>query len=128
MPLLRVSNLTIDGVAMPAPKAPGGMKIKEEKIWSQNTGRTAAATMVGTILAIKRTVDISWPALTAEQVGTIEAAVSDRAKPFSLMSYTDQTGARHTMTVYFGTPAYTCFDWINGQWMITDVTVSAIEQ
>ena len=52
MPLLRVSNLTIDGVAMPAPKAPGGMKIKEEKIWSQNSGRTAAATMVGTILAI----------------------------------------------------------------------------
>lgn len=128
MPLLTVSNLTIDGVAMPAPKAPGGMKIKEEKIWSQNTGRTAAATMVGTILAIKHTVDISWPALTVEQVGIIEAAVSDRARPFSLMSYTDQTGTRHTMNVYFGTPSYTCFDWINGQWMVTDVAVSAIEQ
>lgn len=128
MPLLAVSNLTVDGVAMPAPKAPGGMKIKAEKIWSQNTGRTAAATMVGTILAIKHTVDISWPPLTVEQVGAIEAVASDRARPFRLMSYTDQTGARHLMNVYFGTPSYTCFDWINGQWMVTDVAVSAIEQ
>lgn len=128
MPLLTVSNLTIDGVAMPAPKAPGGMKIKEEKIWSKNTGRTAAATMVGTILAIKRTVDISWPPLTVEQVGIIEAAVSDRARPFSLMSYTDQTGIRYTMNVYFGTPSYTCFNWVNGQWEVADVAVSAIEQ
>ena len=128
MPLLTVSKLTIDGVVMPAPKAPGGMKIKEEKIWSQNTGRTAAATMVGTILAIKRTVDISWPPLTVEQVNVIEAAVSDRTKPFSLMSYTDQTGIRHAMNVYFGTPSYSCFAWIKGQWKVTDVTVSAIEQ
>lgn len=128
MPLLTVSNLTIDGVTIPAPKAPGGMKIKEEKIWSKNTGRTAAGTMVGTILAIKHTADISWPPLTVEQVSTIEAAVSDRDRPFSLMSYTDQCGARHTMNVYFGTPSYTCFDWIDGQWMVTDVAVSAIEQ
>ena len=127
MPLLTVSNLTIDGVAMPAPKV-GGMKIKEEKIWSKNTGRTAAATMVGTILAIKRTVDISWPPLAVEQVDIIETAVSNRDRPFSLMSYTDQTGTRHTMNVYFGTPSYTCFDWVNGQWRATDVTVSAIEQ
>ena len=128
MPLLTVSNLTVDGVAMPAPKAPGGMKIKEEKIWSKNTGRTAAATMVGTILAIKRTVDISWPPLTVEQVGIIEAAASNKDKPFPLMSYTDQRGTRHTMNVYFGTPSYTCFNWIKGQWMVTDVTASAIEQ
>lgn len=128
MPLLTISKLTIDGVAMPAPKAPGGMKIKEEKIWSQNTGRTAAATMVGTILAIKRTVDISWPPLPVEQVDAIEAAVSNRDSPFSLMSYTDQRGSRHTMNVYFGTPSYSCFEWIKGQWRVTDVTVSAIEQ
>lgn len=128
MPLLTASKLTVDGVALPAPKAPGGMKIKEEKIWSKNTGRTAAATMIGTILAIKRTVEISWPPLTVEQVSSIEAAVSNRSRPFSLFAYTDQTGTRHTMNVYFGTPSYTCFNWISGQWKVTDVTVSAIEQ
>lgn len=67
MPLLTITDLTIDGVKMPQPK-PGGMKISPEKVWSKNTGRTAAVTMVGTILDIKTTVALSWPPLTVEQV------------------------------------------------------------
>ena len=127
MPLLTVTDLKIDGVAMPAPKVKG-MKIKPEKIWSKNTGRTAATTMVGTILEIKTTVDIEWPPLTVEQVATIEAAVSNKGKPFVPMEFTDQTGQTRTLNVYFGTPSYTAFDWIGGQWKATDVAVSAIEQ
>lgn len=127
MPLLTVADLTINGVAMPAPKI-GGLKIKPEKIWSKNTGRSAATTMVGTILSIKRTVDISWPPLTTDQVAAIEAVVSNKDLPFVPMTYTDQTGKLHTMQVYFGTPSYSCFEWINGQWKVTDATVSGIEQ
>lgn len=127
MPLYTVSALTIDGVAMPAPKV-GGMKIKPEKIWSANTKRTADTTMVGTILSIKTTVDLAWPPLTVDQVKTIESVVSNAEKPFVPMSFTDQTGQVHEMEVYFGTPAYSAFDWINGQWMVTDATVSGIER
>lgn len=127
MPLLIVTALTIDGVVMPAPKI-GGLKFKPEKVWSQNTQRTADTTMVGTILAIKNTVDISWPPLTAEQVATIEAVVSNKGKPFVPMTYTDQQGRTKTINVYFGTPSYTGFERINGQWMVTDASVSGIEQ
>ena len=127
MPLLTVSDLTLNNVAMPAPKI-GGLKIKPEKIWSANTKRTADTTMVGTILAIKTTVDIAWPPLTVEQVETIEKAVSDKDLPFVTMTFTDQTGKLHKMNVYFGTPSYTAFEWIKGQWMLTDVSVSAVEQ
>lgn len=127
MPLYNVSTLTIDGVAMPAPKV-GGMKIKPEKIWSANTKRTADTTMVGTILSIKTTVDLAWPPLTVEQVKAIESVVSNAEKPFVRMSFTDQTGQVHEMEVYFGTPAYSTFDWINGQWMVTDAAVSGIER
>lgn len=127
MPLLTVSDLKINGQVMPAPKV-GGMKIKPEKIWPKNTGRSAATTMLGTILSIKNTVEISWPPLTVEQVIDIESVVSNPELPFVPMSYTDQTGRPHTMNVYFGTPSYSCFDWINGQWMVTDAAVSGIEQ
>lgn len=127
MPLLTVTDLKIDGVVIPAPKVKG-MQIKPEKIWSKNTGRTAATTMVGTILKIKHTVDIEWPPLTVEQVRLIESVVSNEDKPFVSMEFTDQTGQTKTMTVYFGTPTYTDFDWIGGQWMVTDAAVSAIEQ
>ena len=127
MPLLTVTALKIDGVVIPAPKVKG-MTIKPEKIWSKNTGRTAATTMVGTILKIKHTVDIEWPPLTVEQVRLIESVVSNEDKPFVSMEFTDQTGQTKTMTVYFGTPTYNDFDWIGGQWMVTDAAVSAIEQ
>lgn len=127
MPLLTVSQLTINGVAMPAPKV-GGLKIKPEKIWSSNTGRTADTTMVGTILGIKTTVEISWPPLTVEDVATIEAAVSAKNLPFVPMTFTDHTGAERTLQVYFGTPSYTAFDWVGGEWRVLDATVSGIEQ
>ncbi len=127
MPLLNITELTIDGVTMPQPKV-GGMKITPNKVWSKNTGRTAAVTMVGTILDIKSTVEISWPPLTVEQVTLIEQTVSNKGRPFVSMSFTDQTGHRRTMNVYFDAPTYTCFDWVAGEWKVTDVAVSAIEQ
>lgn len=128
MALLKLSSLAINGVTMPAPQAPGGMTIKQEKIWSENTNRSADGTMLGTIIAIKTTVEIKWVAMTPDDVATLEAAVSDVDNPFVPVTYTDQTGQTSTITVYFGTPSYTCFDWIGGQWMVTDVAVEGIQQ
>lgn len=127
MPLLTVSKLTINGVAMPTPKV-GGMKIQPEKVWSRNTKRTADATMVGSIVDIKDSVEISWPPLTVDEVELIESFVSNAQLPYVSMAFTDQTGADRTMTVYFGTPTYTLFDWIGGQWMVTDAKVTGIEK
>lgn len=127
MPLLTVSDLTVNGVALPAPKV-GGMKIQKEKVWSSNTGRSAAATMLGTIIAIKTTVEISWPPLSVEEVAVIESVVSNKDLPFAPLSFTDQTGELHEMNVYFGTPTYSAFERISGQWKVTDAKVSAIEQ
>lgn len=127
MPLYSVSNLTVNGVALPAPKV-GGMKIQAEKIWSQNTKRTADGTMVGSIVGIKTSVEISWPPLSVEDVALIESVVSNKQLPFALMSFTDQTGAVRETTVYFGTPTYSVFEWIGGQWMVTDAKVAGIEK
>lgn len=127
MPLLTIEDLTVDGVVLPQPLI-NGFSIKPEKVWSKNTGRTAAVTMVGTILDIKTTVDIKWPALPVEKVELIEQVVSNKDRPFVPMSFTDQTGARRTMTVYFGTPTYNCFSWVDGEWRVTDLSVSAVEQ
>ena len=128
MPLLTITVLKVDGVTLPMPKAPGGFKIKPEKIWSENTGRSAACTMVGTILGIKANIELTWNPLTTEQVLLIESVASNKDKPFVSMEYTDQTGQTVTKTVYFGTPSYSCFAWVDGQWKVTDVTVTAIEQ
>ena len=124
---ITVSELYIGGVKMPTP-ALEGMTISSEKIWSSDTGRAASGKMVGTIVAIKTTVKIKWPALTQDQVKTIENAVSDKDSPFVSMKYTDMTGTTVAKTMYFGTPSYTVYSWAAGRQYLKDVTVDGIEQ
>ena len=124
---ITVTNLTINGVAMPDP-ALEGVTITTEKVWSANTGRTASGKMVGSVIAKKTTIKIKWPVLTPEQVSKIEAAVSDAEHPFVPVQYTDMCGNRVTRIVYFGTPTYTVYSWANGLRLIKDTTVDGIEQ
>lgn len=124
---ITVSDLYINGVKMPTP-ALEGVTISREKIWSANTGRTAAGKMVGTVVAIKTTLKIKWPPLTPAQVAVIEGVVSDGAHPYVPVKYTDATGQTVTKTMYFGTPTYTVYSWANGRQYLKDVSVTGIEQ
>ena len=54
---ITVSDLYINSKKMPTP-ALEGVVISREKIWSANTGRTAAGKMVGTVVAVKTTIKI----------------------------------------------------------------------
>lgn len=112
---------------MPTP-ALEGVVISREKIWSANTGRTAAGKMVGTVVAVKTTIKIKWPPLTPAQVAVIESAVSDGDNPFVPVKFTDATGVTVTKTMYFGTPTYTVYSWANGRQYLRDVSVTGIEQ
>lgn len=119
-------QLKINGVVMPPPKREG-ITVKKEKIWSSNTGRSASGKMLGTLVAIKRTVSIQWPTLTAAQATVIDRAVSDKDHPFVPMQYTDITGQTVTMDVYFSTPTFTVRSTANGV-KIVGASVDGIEQ
>lgn len=127
MAVIAVRELKINGVTMPTP-ALEGLTISTEKIWSSDTGRTSAGKMVGTIVAVKTTISITWPVLTMDQVAVIEAAVSDQDAPFVPIQYTDMTGQTVTKTVYFGTPTYTVYSWADGLQYVESVKVEGIEQ
>ena len=99
---ITVSDLYINGVKMPDP-ALEGVTISREKIWSENTGRTASGKMAGTIIGIKSKISIKWPVLTPAQVATIEGAVSDPDSPFVPVKYTDATGTTVTNNVLWHT-------------------------
>ena len=124
---ITVSDLYINSKKMPTP-AVEGVVISREKIWSANTGRTAAGKMVGTVVAVKTTIKIKWPPLTPDQVAVIESAVSDGDNPFVPVKFTDATGVTVTKTMYFGTPTYTVYSWANGRQYLRDVSVTGIEQ
>ena len=124
---LSLKELIVDGVQLPTP-ALEGVTITPNKIWSANTGRLEnTGEMAGTVVAIKRKVEIKWPDLQMADVAIIEAAVSSTV-PFHKLQYTDMTGTTNTMDVYFGDPTYTIYSYCPGVQRIKGVQVSAIEK
>lgn len=124
---LTLKELIVDGVTLPTP-ALNGLTITMNKIWSANTGRLEnTGEMAGTIVAMKRKLEIQWPALKMEDIAVIEAAVSSMT-PFHQLQYTDMTGQKETIEVYFGDPTYSIYSYSPGVQRITGAKVSAIEK
>lgn len=119
------SSLKINGIAMPTP-ALEGITIKKEKIWSESTGRTDTGKMAGTIIAIKRTLSIQWPPLTAAEAALVDQAVSTK-KGALPVEYTTEGGTSGSGTFYASTPTYTQYSWVAGKRYVTGVSVELIE-
>lgn len=127
MPSITVSELFVDGVQLPTP-AKEGITFSSNKIWSSNTGRLEQTGLIaGTIVTIKRKLEIKWNHLNWDEVSAIEDAVSTLT-PFHTLTFTDVHGITTSMTVYFGDPKYTQYSWADGARWFNDVSVSAIEQ
>ena len=116
---ITVSELYINSKQMPTPAAEG-VTITREKIWSEDTGRTADGGMTGTIIAIKTKMSIRWALLTPAQVATIEAAVSDGGHPFVPVKFTDATGAPVTKTMSLATSTSKTCRWMQSKSEVTD--------
>ena len=124
---IKAIRLSIDGVTVKSPKV-GGITRKEEKIWSKNTGRAASARMQGTIKAIKTTYSISWPPLTQAEKDLIESLVSNPNMPFHVLRLTQPDNTALELECYFGTPSFTEWTLLGGQWRCIDGKVDAIER
>jgi len=120
-------EMSIDGVTVRSPKV-NGITRKTEKIWSKNTGRAASARMQGTIKAIKTTYSIEWPPLTQDEQELIESLVSDITKPFHILRVRRPDTSSWELECYFGTPSFTEWDLLGGQWRCVNGKVDAIER
>lgn len=88
--------LRAGGVDLPPPVS---MSISDEIIWSSDTGRTLDGTMLGDVIAEKKTISLKWSWLTADQVSLIKGKLV--AGFFSLVFMDD--GMEQTIEVYRGT-------------------------
>lgn len=119
--------LKFDDVLMPTPKL-DGFKISKNKIWSRNAGRNGNGDMVGTIIAIKRKLEITWPVLKAKDIKIIDDAVSSLT-PYHKVQYTDESGNITEITAYFGDAVYPIIGTnIYGQQLLEGVGVSGVEK
>lgn len=116
--------LEINGIRMPELKI-DGLKIKKEKIWSSNTGRTAGGFMVGDLVSIKYTLSIEWPVLTDSEVALIDSEIS---KPFFSVKFRDLDGSFVTKEFYAGTPTYPVYSYACPSFVYSGTAVDLIER
>lgn len=120
------ADIKVNGVTLPTP-ALEGLVISHEKIWSSGSGRSSTGAMTGTIVAIKRTIRLTWPPLTASEAALIDRAVNTKIEFFSV-EYTTETGETGSGTFYAGAPTFTHYSFVAGKRYLTGVTVDLIER
>lgn len=121
--------LKINGVVMPSPLE-DGFTPKEEKIWSKNAGRNNKCKSIGTILGIKKTIEIKFPNLSYKEVAKINNEVSNVSKPYVSVYYDSQMGDGMVFDgmCYFDSVATPVMGFRNGETIIKGYTLTAIEQ
>ena len=79
--------------------APTSLTANDELIWSSDTGRTLSATMMGDVIAEKKTVSIRWEYITEDDIKTIKSVMITGFFPFSF----HDDGVDLTIESYRGT-------------------------
>lgn len=95
----------VGGRDFPLPDISGGVSVSDEKIWSADTGRNVKGKMVGTIIAIKKTISLTWNSMRPSEYDALEAYLSNKNRPFATITLEGYNGAG-TYTGYFSSPTY----------------------
>lgn len=114
--------LKANGTSLPAPVK---ISSSDELIWSANTGRSASGKMLGSVVAGKKTVEIAWGILSAEQVSTIMSSLSSTFFPLVFL----ENGASTSLTVYRGAVKKEHMGYIgDGVYYYRSVSVSLVQR
>lgn len=91
-------DLKIRNKAVPTP-AEGGIVVTDEPVWDPDAGRNLKGKMIATLVCWKRTVEITWNDLTAEDASSILDAINvgSSATPFFDLEYNDIDAGTRTV-------------------------------
>lgn len=99
-----------------------------EKIWSNNAGRTASTLFVGDIRSIKKTIHIEWARATPQEVALINSYISNAGRPFFDITFLDETFTQVTKSVYAATPSYEQWGWDENRQLCKTLAVDLVER
>lgn len=85
-----------NNVTLPSPTA---VTVNDEIIWTAETGRLYNGMMFGSVVAQKKTVNVTWEYLTAAEMLLIKNNCTGGFFPFTFVD----DGITQTITVYRGT-------------------------
>ena len=114
------------GVQLPSPT-----QISEgnTKVWSENTGRSVTAKMIGDIKALKNKLTITWEVLTLEQVNLLKQCFNDINNPFKGFRFDWNDGTNYcSFQHYSGDLSLEFLGCVDGVPYWRTVSVDIIEQ
>lgn len=117
---IKFGNITIT--------APCEVSFTNNKIWSQNTGRSSNGKMVGDIICIKKTITLKWANLNGNQVKAINDYISNQFNAFFDVTIMDETFDDKIYTVYASDPTYEIWGWDERRRLVKNLAVDLIEQ
>lgn len=117
-----------NGVLLPSPST---VNIDNNKIWSDNTGRSVTAKMIGDIIAKKKKFAITWELVKESQLKIIEENLSTIEHPFVDFAIRDSETKEDScnIKVYDGVLKAKMESWLyDGETVYTGVSVELVEQ
>lgn len=109
-------------IVLPAPTA---LTISDEIIWTSDTGRTLAGTMVGDVVAEKKNLNIKWEFITEQDIKLIKSRLIAGFFPFTFRD----DGLDITISAYRGTLSKEVLGDIgDGYYWYRSVTVDMIQR
>lgn len=118
--------LKLNNIEMPSPKLEG-VTFTDEKVWSQNTKRTANTKMVGDIKGIKKTISIEFPPLSPAQEQLVSSVVSNKDLPYFSFDFFDGVN-NYNYEVYAGSPSRKLYSIVEGINYYTGYVVELVER
>lgn len=108
---------------------PYSMGYSENKLWSENAGRSTATGMsVGDIITIKRKLVLKWQYREGGEIAAIKSWVSNRNIPYFQVKVLDDTFNCAVFTVYAGDIQSEAYSWNSKFQLIKTFNVDLIEQ
>lgn len=105
--------------------APTSITVSDEIIWTSDTGRTLAGTMVGDVVAEKKNLSIKWEYIAGKEVKLIKSRLIAGFFPFTF----HDDGVDITISAYRGTLTKEVLGDIgDGYYWYRSVTVDVIQR
>lgn len=117
-------RIYIGGKLMPPVKS---LEPTFESIWSANTGRSGNGKMLGTLIARKYKLKVTFVPLSDEEAAQLGAALSSSGF-FSVKFWSPVENKQLTKTMYAGTQTYPVYSYADGLPRYVGVGVDLIEQ
>lgn len=103
---------------------PVTLKVNDEIIWTEDTGRTLSGLMIGDIVAEKKNLAIGWAFLMEDDIKLIKSRLIAGFFPISFRD----GGTNLTITAYRGTLSKEHLGWLGDEYWYRSANVDIIQR